>query len=160
MRIPLILVIDDNDLLRFAYRILLQKAGFRVADAPHGAAGLDRAHAMLPDLVLLDLSMPVLNGWQTMAALRGDPRTAEIPVIANTAESGRTLVDELRRAGFWGYASKDVGADELIGFVRSALAMAEAGGRWFGCANASAPPRAASHRGDPCGPSGGMHASG
>ncbi len=112
-----ILVVDDYEPLRLACRLALEHAGFTVVVAKHGIEALALAQRHLPSLVLLDLDMPVLDGWQTLRGLALDVRTAEIPVVAHTAEC---LPDrrKLREAGFRAHIDKGTGTRSLVPLVR------------------------------------------
>ena len=118
---PLILVVDDNELLRLGCRMAFERAGFEVLLAENGREGLELARAHLPDLVLLDLNMPVLNGWQTVRVLSQDSRTAGIPVVAFTAERFSASLGQLHDAGFTAYARKGETLQSVIDLVRQCL---------------------------------------
>jgi two-component system, chemotaxis family, chemotaxis protein CheY len=80
-----ILLIDDDVDLSGGLAEVLEEAGYRVTCAPNGQAGLAQMQADLPDLVLLDLLMPVMNGWMFCQAIKEDPRLLSVPVIAMSA---------------------------------------------------------------------------
>jgi two-component system cell cycle response regulator DivK len=101
-----VLIIDDNDHERHIFSSFLRFVGGTVLEARNGEEGLRMAQEHLPTLILLDLSMPVLDGWETIRRLKQEPLTDWIPVIALTAhhlEWGR-----LREAGFSGYLEKPI----------------------------------------------------
>lgn len=129
MPAPLILVVDDNEVHRFACRVALERAGFTVATAEDGRAALALIHRHPPDAVVLDLNMPVLDGWQTARALALDPRTAGLRVIAHTAEPVRDPV-RLRQAGFCAFADKMIGTRRLVELVRRVLASEASDSLW------------------------------
>jgi len=81
-----ILVVDDDSSMRFLFKVLFESAGFEVVEAHHGANALERLRDIRPDLVVTDLMMPVMDGRELIAALRSDPETASIPVIATSAQ--------------------------------------------------------------------------
>jgi DNA-binding response OmpR family regulator len=99
----LLLVEDDPDQRRLLERTLAA-AGWRVFTAPDGEAGVAAARSQRPDLIVLDVMMPRLNGFQACRQLRADPETREIPIIMTTAKD--QPADE-----FWG---REVGADEYL----------------------------------------------
>ncbi|HTK05373.1 MAG TPA: response regulator [Candidatus Eisenbacteria bacterium] len=76
-----ILVVDDDPFTRDIFRLALEKAGFKVVAAEDGLAGLKAAAAEKPDVIMLDLMMPKMDGFETLAKLKADPHTRPIPVI-------------------------------------------------------------------------------
>jgi CheY-like chemotaxis protein len=82
--LPRILVVDDEPDLRFILRRIFEKAGHEVADAGHGAAALECVRRSLPELVVTDMMMPVMDGQELIRRLRADPATAQIPILAVT----------------------------------------------------------------------------
>jgi CheY-like chemotaxis protein len=101
---PLILLVDDVEDNRVLYAEALTLAGFRVGHAVDGEHALIKVQGILPDLVVMDLSMPVLDGWEATRLIKEHPRTKHIPVIAVT---GHTLDEDVQRA-------RDVGADAVM----------------------------------------------
>ncbi|MEX2570967.1 MAG: response regulator [Gemmatimonadota bacterium] len=79
-----ILIVEDSPPIRLALRIALERLGFEVVDAADGRSGVRHALRHLPDLVLIDLEMPGMDGWQLLRALRQDFRTCDLPAIATT----------------------------------------------------------------------------
>jgi two-component system cell cycle response regulator DivK len=117
-----ILVIEDNfdnlELVRF----ILSQAGYSVLAAADGRTGLSLARQELPDLVLLDLTIPELDGWHVASELKGDPATAGICVVALTAH---TLPGDRKRAldsGCDGYISKPLDLPNFVGEIADLLA--------------------------------------
>lgn len=88
---PLVLVVDDYQDAREMYAEYLEFSGFRVDQATNGAEALDKAFALLPDVILMDLSLPIIDGWEATRRLKGDERTKHIPVVALT---GHALANE------------------------------------------------------------------
>jgi two-component system cell cycle response regulator DivK len=85
---PLVLLVDDDEDSRFLYsHYLTSAAGFRVAEAADGQEGIDMASSLRPDVIIMDLTLPVLDGWQALRALKEDERTRSIPVVALTGHS-------------------------------------------------------------------------
>lgn len=80
-----ILVVDDSTSLRAALRTALEGLGFSVTEAPSGRVALDHARSQFPDAVLVDLDMPVQDGWQLVQVLRRDFRTSDLPTLGMTA---------------------------------------------------------------------------
>lgn len=108
-----IVVVDDDPAARFALRALLQEAGFVVDVARDGAEGVALAQRSHPDLVILDLALPGVNGIEAAALLRNDPRTAAIPLLALTASWLGSAFERLQQAGFSGGLRKPI-APELV----------------------------------------------
>jgi DNA-binding response OmpR family regulator len=100
----LILVIDDGPEQRRFLERVLSAAGYRVVTAPDGEAGKATAHSLRPDLVLLDVMMPGMNGYQVCRALKADPATADRPILVLTAK-------DQPADRFW---AREVGADDFV----------------------------------------------
>jgi CheY-like chemotaxis protein len=83
---PLALVIDDSDDTREVYAVALRLEGFTVEVASDGQEALQKAVELLPDIFITDLSMPIMDGWETIRRLRADERTRRIPIIACSGE--------------------------------------------------------------------------
>ncbi len=80
-----VLLVEDNEDNRIVYATVLEHFGYRVLEATDGAEGVRLAREQRPDVVLMDISIPVIDGWQATSMLKEDPRTNAIPVIALTA---------------------------------------------------------------------------
>ena len=115
-----ILIVEDNFDNRAIYTVLLESAGYKVLEALNGAEGVRLAESCLPDLILMDLSMPVLDGWGAIALLKRNVRTAAIPVIALSAH---VIVNgDYRRAeeaGFAAYLTKPIEPKQVLREVES-----------------------------------------
>jgi two-component system cell cycle response regulator DivK len=95
---PLVLVVDDFQDNREMFAEFLSLSGFRVAEASTGVEAIDRAFELIPDVILMDLSLPELDGWEATRKLKGDPRTGHIPIVALTGHAlAEVLVVEIRR---------------------------------------------------------------
>jgi two-component system cell cycle response regulator DivK len=116
--LPLVLIVDDNDRNRKLARDVLRMAGIRTLEAATAAEGIAIASEHLPDVILMDLRLPDLDGTEAARLLRADPRTARIPVVAMTAVSLDARDDWLLNAGFAGYIVKPIDIDELPDVVR------------------------------------------
>jgi CheY-like chemotaxis protein len=81
-----ILVVDDEPDLRFIMRRIFERAGYEVTDAGHGVAALESVHQSVPDMVVTDMMMPVMDGAELIRRLRADPLTAPIPILAVTGD--------------------------------------------------------------------------
>ncbi|HEY0004211.1 MAG TPA: response regulator [Pyrinomonadaceae bacterium] len=116
-----ILIADDYDDNRELLRLILAVSGYRIREARDGRECLAMMVEELPDILLVDLSMPVLDGWDVLAALRADERTRPIPCIAVTAFADADRERALRR-GFDAYISKPFQSKELLETVERLLA--------------------------------------
>jgi len=110
-----ILVVDDDDDFREALSEVLSGAGYPVQQAENGEVALARAAEEAPGIVLLDLKMPVLDGWGVMERMRGDARSAGIPILILSAYGFEWEAELL---GAQGYIPKSVGMDEILERVR------------------------------------------
>jgi twitching motility two-component system response regulator PilH len=117
MAIKKILVVDDSATDRFYLSELLEKAGFEVSTAESGEDCLAKVETSPPDLVLMDIMMPGLNGFQTTRALSKNPATAHIPVIVCTGKEQATDRMWALRQGAKDSVMKPVSADELLGKI-------------------------------------------
>jgi two-component system, cell cycle response regulator DivK len=100
------------------YTLYLQHVGFRVETAADGREGLRKAHAMRPDVIILDLSMPLIDGWTLCRALKGNPRTRRIPVIALSGFADANSRQRAQAAGVDAFLSKPCLPDELVREIR------------------------------------------
>jgi len=113
-----ILVVEDNELNMKLFRDVLAAGGYRTLEATSGGEAVDLATEHAPDLVLMDIQLPDLDGVQALGRLRANERTAAIPVLALTAQAMDGDRERFLAAGFDGYLSKPVNVRELIGTVR------------------------------------------
>ena len=113
-----ILVVEDNELNMKLFRDVLVATGYRTLEATTGGEAVELATEHAPDLVLMDIQLPDLDGVQALGRLRADERTAAIPVLALTAQAMDGDRERFLAAGFDGYLSKPVNVPELIGAVR------------------------------------------
>ena len=117
----LILIVEDNDKNLKLVRDVLQVKGHATIEATTGEDGIRLARERKPDLVLMDIQLPGINGIDALRVLRADPATAAIPIIAVTAsvmQQDRTLITD---AGFDGYVGKPINLKEFLEAVRTAL---------------------------------------
>ena len=113
-----ILVVEDNQLNMKLFRDVLVATGYRTLEATTGTEAVELATEHAPDLVLMDIQLPDLDGVQALGRLRADGRTASIPVLAVTAQAMHGDRERFVAAGFDGYVSKPVNVGELIDTVR------------------------------------------
>jgi two-component system, cell cycle response regulator DivK len=113
-----ILVVEDNELNMKLFRDVLVATGYRTLEATTGGQAVELAGEHAPDLVLMDIRLPDIDGVEALHRLRADERTASIPVLALTAQAMRGDRERFLAAGFDGYVSKPVNIVELVGTVR------------------------------------------
>ncbi|HEV8545353.1 MAG TPA: response regulator [Candidatus Limnocylindrales bacterium] len=117
----LVLIVDDNERnLRLA-RDVLRFAGFRTIEATTAADGILSAASGRPDLILMDVRLPDMDGEAALVRLRSEPTTAGIPVVAVTSSAMMGDRDRLLSAGFDGYLEKPISVKEFAGQVRAYL---------------------------------------
>lgn len=122
-----VLLADDFELMHEACGHLLREEGYRVLHARDTGEAVRLAREELPSLILMDLMMPGAGGIAAVRELRGDARTARIPVLAVTAAVATVEVEELREEGFAGMLPKPFTLDELMAEVRRLLPEGEPG---------------------------------
>jgi CheY-like chemotaxis protein len=108
-----ILIVEDKATSRELLRTVLEKQGYTVLEARDGEEALQRLREITPDLVLLDLQIPIHNGYDVLREIRGDDRLASIPVVAVTASAMQGDREKALAAGFTGYIAKPVGLSQL-----------------------------------------------
>ncbi|MBA2461326.1 MAG: response regulator [Actinobacteria bacterium] len=126
-----VLIVDDDPAVRMLCAANLTRDGFEVIEAEDGQRGLERALAERPDLVLLDISMPVLDGFGLAAELRRDERTKELPVVflsGETEPASRARAESLGALGFLSKPFDPVAVSALVARVLGRRAPAEADG--------------------------------
>jgi CheY-like chemotaxis protein len=112
---PKILIVEDNEMNRDMLSRRLERRGFAVVIAVDGGEGVAMARSEAPDLVLMDMSLPVMNGWEATRAIRADEATAHLPVIALTAHSMPGDREKAMEAGCNDYDTKPVDLPRLLG---------------------------------------------
>jgi two-component system cell cycle response regulator DivK len=120
-RQPVVLLAEDFEDARELYRDYLEFSGFTVETATNGREAIDQAIALLPDIILMDASMPVLDGWQATREIKTDPNTKHIPVVALTAHAFEDAKQEAREVGCDGFVTKPCLPDDLVSQVRAVL---------------------------------------
>ena len=120
-----ILIIEDQPQMRSKLAMILEREHFQVATAPNGLIGLDLARTNPPDLVICDIMMPELDGYQVLEALRADPATATIPFIFLTAKGERVDQRAGMSVGADDYLTKPVFKDDLLGSIHARLKRRE-----------------------------------
>ena len=110
---PTILIAEDYDDNRELLRVLLANANYQVREARNGQECLDLARESPPDLIMVDLSMPELNGWEVFRELKANSLTAHIPCVAVTAHTDRDRIRALQ-SGFSDFVAKPYKTEELL----------------------------------------------
>jgi two-component system, cell cycle response regulator DivK len=113
-----ILVVEDNPKNMKLVRDVLQATGYRILEATTGGRAVELASEHRPDLVLMDIQLPDIDGVEALGRLRADERTAAIPVLALTAQAMEGDRERFLAAGFDGYVSKPVNIAELVATVK------------------------------------------
>ena len=118
---PTLLLVEDNEENRDGLSRRLRRQGFEVLVAVDGQQGVEVARAGTPDLILMDMSLPVLDGWEATRQLKAAPETRHIPVIALTAHAMAGDREKALTAGCDEYDTKPVEFDRLLGKIRTLL---------------------------------------
>ena len=118
---PLVLLAEDFEDARELYRDYLEYSGFTVRTANNGREAIEQAVALQPDIILMDASMPVLDGWQATRELKTNPTTRHIPVLALTAHAFDDARREAEDVGCDGFVTKPCLPDDLVIRIRAIL---------------------------------------
>ena len=118
---PLILVVDDYQDAREMYAEYLQYSGFRVAEARNGNEAVAQARSLRPDLILMDLSLPGMDGWEATRVLKADDATKRIPIVALTGHALAGASEGARKAGCDSFVTKPCLPDDLVVEVKRML---------------------------------------
>ena len=116
-----ILLVEDNEMNRDMLSRRLERRGYEVEIAMDGAEGVDKARAGNPDLILMDMSLPVMDGWEATRTLKADEATRSIPVVALTAHAMSTDREKALAAGCDAYETKPVELPRLIETIEKLL---------------------------------------
>ena len=119
-----ILLVEDNEMNRDMLSRRLARRGFEVLIAENGQSGVDLTVSERPDLVLMDMSLPVMDGWEATRRLKADPNTSTIPIIALTAHAMANDRELALEAGCDDYDSKPVDLTRLVRKIEQLLAAA------------------------------------
>ena len=122
---PKILLVEDNEMNRDMLSRRLQRKGFEVVLAVDGPSGVEMARTQAPDLILMDMSLPVLDGWEATRRLKADAATQRIPVIALTAHAMASDREKALEAGCDEYDTKPIELPRLLGKIESLLSGGE-----------------------------------
>ena len=119
---PVVLLAEDNDDTRRVYGLILRHYGYLVEEATNGVDAVEMARSGRPNLVLMDIGLPRLDGWQASRILKSDPLTSNIPLIAFSAHVDSTA-DLIGKATFDGYILKPVSPTDLVRRVDAYLQL-------------------------------------
>ncbi len=120
-----ILVVEDNEISRNMMKEMLPKIGFKVLTAENGKIALDLVNLNHPDLILMDIRMPIMDGIEAITAIRSNPVTSKIPVIALTASTSSNNKEKLIKKGFDDYLGKPFKVNELISILSAFIKYAD-----------------------------------
>jgi two-component system cell cycle response regulator DivK len=120
-RAPTILIVEDNEDNRIVYSTMLRHFGFAVDEAENGAEGILKARTKLPDLILMDIAIPLVDGWEAVQRLKRDPVTAGIPIVALTAHAMPADREKAIQVGCDGYLAKPCEPRAVVEEVRRIL---------------------------------------
>lgn len=120
-----ILCVDDDDLVRTLLVYVLEQRGFEVRSAPNGREGFAMAREWLPDLIVTDLMMPVMDGFQAAEALRADPHTKPIPIVAFSSMSTEKVRARTEKIGINIVISKSTPLRDLLKTIKDHLPSSE-----------------------------------
>jgi CheY-like chemotaxis protein len=128
---PLVLVVEDYQDAREMYAAYLQFSGFRVAEATNGIEAIERTLELMPDIILMDLALPRMDGWEATRRLKMDERTRHIPIVALTGHALAGHAEGARQAGCDSFVTKPCLPDALVAEIQRMLGerRPEAGGR-------------------------------
>jgi len=118
---PKILLVEDQEMNRDMLSRRLKKRGYDVEIAVDGAEGLEKAKSTSPDLILMDMSLPVIDGWEATRRLKADDETKAVPVIALTAHAMSTDREKAMDAGCDAYETKPVELPRLLAAIEKLL---------------------------------------
>jgi len=118
---PRVLLVDDYPDAREMYSEYLQFSGFDVVEATNGIEALKHAIEAAPDIILMDLSLPVMDGWEATRRLKSDRRTAGIPVVALTGHALAGISEGARKAGCDAFVTKPCLPEDLVKEIRKVL---------------------------------------
>jgi two-component system, cell cycle response regulator DivK len=120
-----ILIVEDNEMNRDMLSRRLERKGYSITMAVDGGAGVEKAIAEIPNLILMDMSLPVLDGWEATRRVKANPQTRHIPVIALTAHAMTGDRDKAIQAGCDDYDTKPIDLPRLLSKIVTQLERAK-----------------------------------
>jgi two-component system, cell cycle response regulator DivK len=118
---PLVLVVEDYQDAREMYAAYLQFSGYRVAEATNGVEAIAQAQELMPDIILMDLALPKMDGWEATRRLKSDDRTRNIPIVALTGHALAGHAEGARQAGCDAFVTKPCLPDALVAEIKRML---------------------------------------
>ena len=118
----LVLVVEDYEDAREMYAAYLQFSGYRVAEATNGVEAIEKTLELLPDIILMDLALPKMDGWEATRRLKTDDRTKHIPIVALTGHALAGYAEGARQAGCDSFVTKPCIPADLEAEIRRVLA--------------------------------------
>jgi CheY-like chemotaxis protein len=118
---PRVLLVDDYPDAREMYTEYLEFSGFEVVEAGNGIEALERAIDASPDIILMDLSLPVMDGWEATRRLKADERTSSIPIVALTGHALAGISEGAKKAGCDAFVTKPCLPEDLVREIRKIL---------------------------------------
>ena len=125
---PLVLVVEDYQEAREMYAAYLQFSGYRVAEATNGLEAIDKTIELMPDIILMDLALPRMDGWEATRRLKMDERTRHIPIVALTGHALAGHAEGARQAGCDSFVTKPCLPDALVAEIHRMLSIQSAEG--------------------------------
>jgi len=126
-RKPVVLLVDDYPDAREMYAEYLEFSGFDIVQAGNGVEAIERAHDSHPDVILMDLSLPVMDGWEATRRLKADDQTKTIPVLAVTGHALTGVSNDAKNAGCDGFITKPCLPEDLVAEIRKVLGGTRSG---------------------------------
>jgi len=120
---PLVLVVEDYQDAREMYAAYLQFSGYRVAEAADGLEALERTLELMPDIILMDLALPKMDGWEATRRLKADERTRHIPIVALSGHALAGHAEGARLAGCDAFVTKPCLPDALVTEIQRMLSV-------------------------------------
>ena len=118
---PVVLLVDDYPDAREMYAEYLEFSGFDIVQAGNGVEAIERARDSHPDVILMDLSLPVMDGWEATRRLKADDTTKDIPVLAVTGHALSGVSNDAKKAGCDGFITKPCLPEDLVAEIRKVL---------------------------------------
>jgi two-component system, cell cycle response regulator DivK len=119
---PLVLVVEDYQDAREMYAAYLQFSGYRVAEATNGVEAIEQANELMPDIILMDLALPKMDGWEATRRLKMSEKTRHIPIVALTGHALAGHAEGARQAGCDAFVTKPCLPDALVAEIKRMLA--------------------------------------
>ena len=125
---PLVLVVEDYQDAREMYAAYLQFSGYRVAEATNGIEALEQANELMPDIILMDLALPKMDGWEATRRLKMSDKTRHIPIVALTGHALAGHAEGARQAGCDSFVTKPCLPDALVAEIKRMLSARDGAG--------------------------------